>query len=241
MHYAESNRGESPLVLMALCSSGASLRTVADWLSSRPEVCSILDGTAPSLDRLLQLNRRYFSATSRSDEACTKALLLPTLLSLESLYDACHRRPVREEEPVPAAAAVQEEAELEEDEEEEAVVAPPSPEPTGEPEFTKRASVQRLNCVLKRMLLDRKRHLCHKARWCCQMRLDVPYFAARQHEERLTLYLQHGTSEMSAQCGLCDGMHGDATVSVVDEALLFSGALLREAHRIAKEELSRGR
>ena len=43
------------------------------------------------------------------------------------------------------------------------------------------------------------------------MRLGVPYFAARQHGERLALYLQHGTSEISVQTSQCDCMHGDAT------------------------------
>jgi hypothetical protein len=256
--YAEAHQGELPRVLMALCNDNATLLTVAEHLSSEPEITAALAPAAGALssDRLLQLNWRYF-CIGKSEAACMKARLRPTLLSLESLQQACQRHPmphpvvpmdaavpseqVAPAEPAPPAEEpALEEAMLEEGAGSEMAVEPSDGPPLGEPRFTNKASVQCLNRALKRMLTERKKRLKHKGRWCCHQQLDVPYFAVRPAEDAdgcyLSLYLQHATSSMSSQCSLCDGMCGDATVSTADERLLFNGALLEEAHRIADGE-----
>ena len=112
--------------------------------------------------------------------------------------------------------------------------------PTSLPQFTKVNSVRALTRALKKILTQRRRLLKNNARWCCNLRLDLPYFQYKREEDEngakyLKLFLRHGTNAMTKECDLCHG--GNASVERTDAAMILQGRLVMVARWIAVRNL----
>ena len=79
--------------------------------------------------------------------------------------------------------------------------------------------VRIVNRILKKMLIARKRRLKRRARWCCGLREDVPYFQMRHRE----LVLTHGSRWLDSFCDTCLLARD---VASLDCLLLFHGELV---------------
>ena len=71
------------------------------------------------------------------------------------------------------------------------------------------------------MLIGRKRCLKRRARWCCALREDVPYFQMRHRE----LVLTHGSRWLDSFCDTCLLARD---LKTLDCLLLFRGELVAD-------------
>lgn len=120
------------------------------------------------------------------------------------------------------------------------VEADPEPEPIEptkpplvDPVFRKKRSISQLNRFFDKLMKARMKRLKHKAKFCCGLRHDMPYFSAAVGEDgTLSLKFVHGTVEMTNGCNLshCD------SIRTVDSYLYLKGELLVEAHRLSDLE-----
>ena len=96
--------------------------------------------------------------------------------------------------------------------------------------FTSKKSVNKLNKALSRILKGRLKKYRHKAKWCCHLRGEVPYFAASKPSEHgnIKISLTHGTVSMTRTCNLA----GWSSIEDIDEYLKMGGELVNEARMI---------
>ena len=118
--HREAHHGAFPEVRMCLCHDGATLASVSRW--ARTEL-----GLDVPVSRLLKLNRRYGAKPT--------AKLRPTLLSLQSVVDACSGQPSEPSEPQPPEPSEPSEpSELESQPPEPSELEPPEPSKLEPPE-----------------------------------------------------------------------------------------------------------
>lgn len=108
-------------------------------------------------------------------------------------------------------------------------VPDPDPAPQPEPRFITKASVAALNKCFERIMRGRLKRLKHRCRWCCPLRHDMPYFAAKAADDERGSYFQpelvHGTVEMTSGCNLRQW----SSIQAIDDYLQLNGELMAAA------------
>ena len=224
---------QKPHLIMALTADNATLQSIVECAKADAHLVETL-GYIPTMNGIISLNRQYF--TGCTPRPSTR--LRPTLLALQSITNACSADPLslafekgEEEEDDDGEEDDEEEADAEEGENDEApptmmeaeqdadveeAVVTKMAIPADEPFYHQKSSVTRLNKVLKKLMVQRKKDFSHRGRWCCIQQLDVPYFATRIGNDGMELYLQHSDVWKSHMCWLCRA--SNSNVQMVDKA-----------------------